>query len=176
MGMAPTNLRAFKAQMAACTRARKLGVSVIVALAMQGGQAADPEYYMRHELFSCWFNIWRSCPEHRDLLTRAWAKLKPSLCGANRCKRVTGHLGVVIATLVDIGWKPNALVQWDDNTGSLWSSTLVTQALIGPFVTSCKNASVRRPGSGRQIFATAKVFRKELIEQLSLGICVTMRK
>ena len=48
MGMAPTNLRAFKAQMAACTRARKLGGCVTTAMALQDGLAGDPDFYMRH--------------------------------------------------------------------------------------------------------------------------------
>ena len=58
MGIAPTNLKAFKAQMAVCTRARNSGGRVTSAMALQdGGFAGDLEFYMRHELFSCWFNI-----------------------------------------------------------------------------------------------------------------------
>ena len=106
----------FKAQMTACTRARMPGGCTTTALALQVGFAGDPEFCMRHKLFLCWFNIKRSCPEHRDLLTRAWAHLRPVLCRPDRWRRVSGLLCAVVSSLYDIGWKPIASFQWDGNT------------------------------------------------------------
>ena len=46
-----------------------------------------------------------------------YARLRPFL---DKWKRVTGYLGAVLVTLVDIGWKPKAPLQWDDDTGEPW--------------------------------------------------------
>ena len=56
----------------------------------------------------------------RSAVHRVWDKIAPSLQGPSRRSGVKGFLGAVVASLVDIEWKPLGALKWQDTGGRVW--------------------------------------------------------
>eukprot|EP00973_Karenia_brevis_P003429 472424-Karenia_brevis.AAC.1 len=66
--------------------------------------------------------LWLREPRRREAIGKTWAQLKMVIfgAGANRWKRLRGPIAATIATLLDIGWQPEAEDLWADGEGCQW--------------------------------------------------------
>ena len=120
-GMPPTTIRKLKATLAVCSGLRKSGGCTSTSLQLQGGEAADPEFYIRHELLDTWLGVWGELPKLHMAISVVWGRLLEKLRVKSRWNRTTGIMGAVISTLLDVGWEPEGPVDWRDPSGKLVS-------------------------------------------------------
>eukprot|EP00974_Lingulodinium_polyedra_P026107 2521114-Lingulodinium_polyedra.AAC.1 len=65
-----------------------------------------------------WLNILREAPEYRRAARKAWAGSVAKLTRqAGRWARVTNHVDAVVATLLDLAWRPLEPLQWEAPDG-----------------------------------------------------------
>eukprot|EP00959_Pyramimonas_sp_CCMP1952_P469423 9494906-Pyramimonas_sp.AAC.1 len=63
--------------------------------------------------------MWNRFPELHARITRSWHRIRGRLdiLASKRWRRVRGPIGAVVATLLDVGWKPVSPVEWHRPVG-----------------------------------------------------------
>eukprot|EP00959_Pyramimonas_sp_CCMP1952_P088719 1856406-Pyramimonas_sp.AAC.1 len=63
---------------------------------------------MRAQVIYTWFDMWNRFPEMHARITRSWHRIRGRLdiMASKRWRRGRGPIGAVVATLLDVGWKP----------------------------------------------------------------------
>ena len=112
MGVAPTSVTVLRRH-AAAVALGKNGQCPNTAIAARFAPGTDPAVKVRVEIVQQWFQLWaEASPEHKEQIRRLWAKQIPRLSGSRRWSLVKGPIRAVIATLLDLKWRPVAPDTW----------------------------------------------------------------
>jgi hypothetical protein len=120
-GLSPTAVQTLRATMANASGVRRSGGCCTTALALHFGPEQDPAFKLREELFAMWFSLWSDLKAHRMIIAKIWPAKLAKLDCPSRWQKVTGHIDAVIATALDIGWRPIQPLEWEDRGGDLWA-------------------------------------------------------
>ena len=134
-GLAPTVVRGFRTKSGKGTGARKSGGCLTTSLATAFGPENDPAQTFTISLLTVWCKLWASEPQWQAAIKEVWNRVKTRLQAKHlgRWNGVTGHIGAVIATLLDLGWDPASPATWKDPEGQEWHSTATLPVLKGTF-------------------------------------------
>jgi hypothetical protein len=119
-GLAPTTVRKLRQQFAGAAMLRRTGGCTTTAFGLTVGLSKDPTIGLRMELFGSWLEVAVNPSIPKLGLERVWGQLRDSLAGPRRWHQVRGPMGAVVATLRDLGWKPDSPTQWTDPDGHHW--------------------------------------------------------
>jgi hypothetical protein len=103
------------------TGVRKSGGCLTTALAITFEPGNDPAQAFPISLLQVWCKLWASDPKWQAAISEVWDRTRKRLESKHlgRWNGVTGHIGAVIATLLDLGWDPVGPATWKDNRGHL---------------------------------------------------------
>ena len=93
---------------------RKSGGCTTTAFAMTVGPDSDPMIKIRLEVIESWLQVLVETSVPMEAIRRAWGRLRASLEGPRRWASVKGPMAAVIATLVDLRWRPLEPDKWED--------------------------------------------------------------
>ena len=119
-GVAPTMIRKIKAALGHATGARRRGVCTTTAIMLDQEVGKDPEVFLRVELLVTWLEAMCAMKGRMFSVKWVWKRLTERLRVKSRWSRVSGHMAAVIATLLDISWKPLEPLKWEDSQGDIW--------------------------------------------------------
>ena len=122
-GLAPTIVQQFRTRSGKGTGVRKSGGCLTTSLATSFGPENDPAQVFTISLLQVWCKLWTAEPKWQAAINEVWNRTKLRLQEKHmgRWNGVTGHIGAVIATLLDLGWDPTSPATWKDNEGQVWA-------------------------------------------------------
>ena len=122
-GLAPTVIGGFRTRAGKGTGVRKSGGCLTTALATAFEPGNDPAQVLVVSLLQVWCKQWASDPKWHSAISWVWDRTRArlELKHLGRWNGVTGHIGAVLATLVDLGWDPMEPAKWKDDQGTLWT-------------------------------------------------------
>ena len=122
-GLAPTVIGGFRTRAGQGTGVRKPGGCLTTALATAFEPSNDPAQVLVVSLLQVWCRLWASDPKWHSAISEVWVRTRARLEQKHlgRWNGVSGHIGAVIATLLDLGWSPVSPSTWRDNRGILWA-------------------------------------------------------
>jgi ribonuclease HI len=117
-GLAPTTLRYLRGTIANMTGCKRPGGCSTTSIRMSFGMDADPHILCRRQLFDNWLYILDTLEDETQALQLAWKKMATVLTRAkSRWQRLRGTMATVIATLLDLQWRPMQADIWQDSDG-----------------------------------------------------------
>ena len=124
-GFSPSKLQKLRGALATSFAHWKTGCCTTTLLALEMGMD-DPIIKLRMELFATWIDMWRRYPSRRPAWKSAWGLIHKRLseCKDNtRWYNVYGGISVLLSTLMDIGWYPQAPDYWLNDMGGSYFFT-----------------------------------------------------
>ena len=106
-GMAPAVVQQLRQDFSQAALARKPGGCTTTTWHLIFGEDSDPYIRMRVELLQSWMDALHGTDIDMQVIRRVWLKKYVLLRRvAGRWNRVSGIIGAVVATLLDLRWKP----------------------------------------------------------------------
>ncbi len=120
--MAHTVILKFRTRAGKASRCRKSGGCLSTSLAVAYSQGNDPAITFPIKLIYCWGRIDQGESGWKEAIDVVWDKTRDKLVQMNqgRWNGVHGHIGAVVATLLDLGWSPRSPLRWTDDQDVEW--------------------------------------------------------
>jgi hypothetical protein len=177
-GLAPTTVKRLRQQFAGAAMLRRTGGCTTTAFGLTVGLSKDPTVGLRMELFGSWLEVAVNPSIPKQGLEKVWGQLRESLAGPRRWHQVRGPMGAVVATLMDLGWKPGSPTSWTDPDGIQWDIdpsapgvAVQLKAVVAEFIEKdlWRQASQHEGGRGLENGADLTVARRMRRQFLKQG-------